>query len=275
MNQHFSESFDLCMICFCVYKYLCAWCRCCGELRHHHSIEIQPKYRPGCVAFIYEQISVIGFSVIYVYAIDFMRYLQTGASSWTLTSRLWTNSVWWGVGLMGPLFKIDLHNICICGICLIIASIFVHMFDFPLIAQVSISAIWPSRSILDLCLALIWFRFGWSWVCCCSCMACWFCHTVWAPCCGFKICSSMPESEAMRLWQVKQGAVPMPCSCLVNRAHMLRCNMAALVAAIWALGGHMYRLKCVDKQTYLAMFPHNITYINKMNRERERYICII
>ena len=56
---------------------------------------------------------------------------------------------------MGPLFKIDLHNICICGICLIIASIFVHMFDFPLIAQVSISAIWPSRSILDLCLALI------------------------------------------------------------------------------------------------------------------------
>ena len=82
----------------------------------------------------------------------------------------------------------------------------------------------------------------------------------------------MPESEAMRLWQVKQGAVPMPCSCLVNRAHMLRCNMAALVAAIWALGGHMYRLKCVDKQTYLAMFPHNITYINKMNQERERYI---
>ena len=85
----------------------------------------------------------------------------------------------------------------------------------------------------------------------------------------------MPESEAMRLWQVKQGAVPMPCSCLVNRAHMLRCNMAALVPAIWALGGHMYRLKCVDKQTYLAMFPHNITYINKMNQERERYIYVL
>jgi hypothetical protein len=47
--------------------------------------------------------------------------------------------------------------------------------------------------------------------------------------------------------------------------------MAALVAAIWALGGHMY----VDKQTYLAMFPHNITYINKMNQERERYIYVL
>ena len=36
----------------------------------------------------------------------------------------------------------------------------------------------------------------------------------------------------------------------------------------------MYRLKCMDNQIYLAMFPHNITYINKMNQERERDIYI-
>ena len=51
---------------------------------------------------------------------------------------------------MGPLFKIDLHNICICGICLI-ASICVHVW-FPWLRRCHI---WPPRSILDLCLVLI------------------------------------------------------------------------------------------------------------------------
>ena len=97
------------------------------------------------IAFTYEQISVIGFW--YVCAIDFMRHLRTGASSWTSTSRLWANSVWWGVSLIwDPCSRLT----CICSIC-VIASICVHVW-FPWLRRCHI---WPPRSILDLCLVLI------------------------------------------------------------------------------------------------------------------------
>ena len=230
-----TNTFQRASICdfFCVYKYLCAWCRCCGGVRHHRSMRISRNTGPGVQSCIYVWTDFCDWLLIcmchwfHASSSDrcfILNFDITALGKFCLVRR---------VSNMGPLFKIDLHMQYLCD-CIDMCACLIS-----LIAQVSYMApsiySWP---VPRLNFVLICVRLGWSWVCCFSWLAD-FCHTVWAPCCGFKICSSVPESEAMRLWQVKQGAVPMPCSCLVNRAHMLRCNMAAFVAAIWALGGHV------------------------------------